>query len=306
MGDPRQPIEDIAAEEIAADEERSRDWVAPKLAVGLPPGQIPADNPLLGWLFQFGAVPLIGALAVLLLVAIGAFALFVPGGAPSVSPTAPAVADATPTATPSDQPPTASPTEPPTEPPTDFVPTPSPAPSGTPRVFAVTDPQVDEELDDGTPVDDPQVDIVATTWQKLPGLIRLTVIHTAQMADPASAADVAYIGSYENVPTGVRPAGFALGQAVQPFHAFLWQIHDGVLTIGRVDPETLDVIAGEAEGILITRDGDTVTFEIPLDQLPPIVDAYQVYTFHRANLDDPQRSKDQTELIDLPEQFRLP
>jgi len=292
MGEPRRPIEDIAADEIAADEERSRGWVAPKALVGSPTPQLqPAQNPLIAWIFQFGAGPVIVAVALLLLVLVGAFALFQPG--PPPQPTD--VAQATPTAvpTPTDQPatPELTPTEqpPPTPTPTQ-APTATPGPTGTPVAFAPDD-VGDAITDSGQPVpDDAVVDIAgANVSRASDGSIEAIVMQVAPMpSDTNSRAQQLVIGRHEVTEAGV---GIVLAQTRTTFFAqriWFWQLHEGVLTMGSFDDETRDDLPTEAT-IFHDLENGTFTFHIPVAELPDEASWIGFRSFHRPERDDERR-----------------
>ena len=221
-----------------------------------------------------------GCLLVLLLLVGSGLAVGLAGG-----PSAPPLTGATPTPTAA-----VTPTPPPqavatatataTSIPTTTV---SPTPTGGEGPI-LTDPDpVGDALTGSVPVDDPEVDIVEVSIQKIGDGYRVTVKLASGLTNTFSFAARLQIGSETAAST------------------FIWQTHGlpvPELLIGRIDPQTGEVIAGEAEGVRITHDtaAGIVTFEFGSDQLPEGTDRLRVTSFHRPT-EGSEVSNDVTKII---------
>ena len=280
MGEQRRPIEQIAAEEIAADEERSRGWVVPKAVIGLPAALLPWWRNNLLWA---GAAALV---VVLLLAGALAFAL---GGAPAASPVAGGSPNATATvapATPTDQP-----TDQPTDAPTDAPsPSPSPSPSVTPLALAPDD-IGDALTDSNAPAPDDQVvDIAGANIQRPPdGGLDVVAMQVAPMPDGTnSRAQQVVVGMREVVEASGGIIAAQTRTVFTPLRGWYWQLHEGELTMGSFDDETGQPLPTEAE---ITHDlaSGTFTFRIPAAELPENASWVGVISFHRPERTDERR-----------------
>lgn len=66
----------------------------------------------------------------------------------------------------------------------------------------------------------------------------------------------------------------------ESFKMYLWEIHDGVLRIGEVDPVTGEIIPGSLAVIEHNRAMGIVSFDIPGVELPETIDQIGVRSFH--------------------------
>jgi hypothetical protein len=156
----------------------------------------------------------------------------------------------------------------------------------------LTDPDpIGDALTGSDPVDDPEVDIVEVSIQKIGDAYRVTVKLASGLTHTYSFAVVLDIGH----ETG--PPFFIESTAV-----FIWQTHGlpvPELLIGRIDPKTSELIAGEAEGVHITFDqaSGTVVFEFAAEHLPADADRLRVISFHRLDADQKGTNQDVTSVI---------
>lgn len=309
----RQPIETIAEEEIARDQERARDWAFVKakrpwstyVTTHLPPVQPYATqvtvkpnflNTLIG-MFPFGALGIIAFLAVLFVG--GATVLLL-----SMGPRDPGTAVVVPTPTPT---PTAVPD--PTPSPEDAPPeTPTPTPTLEPTTPPPTDTQVHDDgageviTDSGQPIDDAVADIVTVTTTLDDG-ITAEVRHAAPMG-PSDTPGISRsgqfaLGRFEEVNGGARApiamTGSAAGILAQtgqvqfrPLAVFFWELHDGVVTMGELDPNTGQMVDTTAVPAHVESTG-TFTYSIPAAEVPIGTNAVAVVSFHRPREGDERR-----------------
>ena len=237
------------------------------------------------WWLPSGAAGM-GCLVVVLLLTGSALAVVLgPGVAPppgQASPSATATARTSPQATA-----TATAAATATSTPTTTV-SPTPTGGGGP---ILTDPDpIGDALTGSDPVDDPEVDIKEVSIQKVGDRYRVTVKLASGLTHTYSFAVVLDIGHETGPPFFIEST-----------LVFIWQTH-GIppeLLIGRIDPKTNELIAGEAEGVHITFDqaSGTVVFEFAADHLPADADRLRVISFHRLDADQKGTNQDVTSVI---------
>lgn len=158
----------------------------------------------------------------------------------------------------------------------------SPSSDDAGPVLTAPDPTGDTTTDSGAAVSDPAVDISKVAIQKVGDRYRVTVTLGAGFEDTFSFAVLLEIGSATEAST------------------FIWQTHGtpAELLIGRIDPQSNSVLAGEAEGVRITRDPatGTVVFEFGADQVPAGTDRMRISSFH-SPADGAERNRDVTDVI---------
>ena len=288
MGEQRRLIEEIAAEEIAADEERSRGWAMPKAFVGLPAAPLP-------WWRQNVVIWAGGAGLVLVLLVVAAIAFA--GGAPQATPFAGVTPSATATAAAATATAAAATaTVTPTATATDVIATPtataSPFATSTGPAFARSDPTGDAVTDSGaSAADDGVVDITGAEIRRpADGSIEAQQFHRMPMpadADPnVSRAAQLVVGRTEEA----HSSGIIAAQTFfVPVRGWFWQLHDGELTMGSFDDETGQPLPTEA---IIQHDlaSGTFTFVIPASELPPDATWIGFVSFHRPTPADERRS----------------
>ena len=231
-----------------------------------------------------------GCLLVLLLLVGSGLAVGLAGG-----PSAPPLTGATPT-------PTAAVT--PTPPPqavatatatATLIPTTtvSPTPTGGEGPI-LTDPDpVGDALTGSVPVDDTEVDIVEVSIQKIGDGYRVTVKLASGLTHTYSFAVVLDMGHESGPPFFIESTA-----------VFIWQTHGlpvPELLIGRIDPKTSQLVAGEVEGVHITFDqaSGTVVFEFGANHLPADADRFRVLSFHRLDADQTETNRDVTSVIEF-------
>jgi len=237
------------------------------------------------WWLPSGAAGM-GCLVVVLLLTGSALAVVLgPGVAPppgQASPSATATARTSPQATA-----TATAAATATSTPTTTV-SPTPTGGGGP---ILTDPDpIGDALTGSDPVDDPEVDLKEVSIQKVGDRYRVTVKLASGLTHTYSFAVVLDIGHETGPPFFIEST-----------LVFIWQTH-GIppeLLIGRIDPKTNELIAGEAEGVHITFDqaSGTVVFEFAADHLPADADRLRVISFHRLDADQKGTNQDVTSVI---------
>lgn len=320
-------IERIAADEIAADEERSRDWLpgkaGPPLA-GVPAGVLGDEMPSDGSGLRMRSVFTCGLLflAVMVLVVIAAFVF----GLTSLLAPAPGVADASPTPTlrPTEPAPTETPTETPeptatdappvdTEPPEQLPPPrepdgppPPPVTAGstfdeTPRRDFVREPAT--RIDSGEPIDDGVTGITRVSMTLGDDATSVVVNHQGQRVN----GDTDISGSSQVVLGRGRPVvssngavlavagaigpGLAAPQPeiqIEPLAIFFWELHDGQLRMGELDPATGEQLPTEAV-VSHHEPSGTFSYRIPASEVPVGADAASVASFRTPQEGDERR-----------------
>jgi hypothetical protein len=69
----------------------------------------------------------------------------------------------------------------------------------------------------------------------------------------------------------------------QPLRAFIYEVHDGVMKIGEIDPSTFELITPieSVEGFDIYLDGNLVIFDFPDDFFPDGMNEFFAQSFHK-------------------------
>ena len=292
--------EAIVEEDVArtAASERLKRYVEPQ-----PPAAIlsPPISPAIGpsWLPTWlpSGFALVGCLVVALIIVGGGALLLLGGGlgpppvgqaSPTPSPTAMVAATETPTG---------SPPEAPTEVPT---PTPTPTPEGKTNAFT-PDETGDATTDSGAPApDDKVVDITQVTVTKhADGSVDVRVDHGAPLPSDAhpmvSRAEQVLLGIF--VEANAEPGIVLAQQRFQAFAVFYWELHDGRLSMGELDPSTRQPLDSPVV-IEHLADSGTFIFHIPAERIPEGATALGVLSFHRPTPDD-ERRRDNAGLYSL-------
>ncbi|MEX2548080.1 MAG: hypothetical protein WD830_09875 [Chloroflexota bacterium] len=281
-GTQGQPVEELAAELIAADVAKTQMLGRPAKSTVTP--FIVADQTGPRWLVIGGL-----GLVLILLVGGGAIAIGGLGGAPA-SPTPTAIATAAVVAPPQ----TASPTPSPTQ---TASPTPSPTPSPSPS--PVPSPSVTPPALLAVPVGNATTDSGAVIADD--GVVDIAAVNISQAADGSVDALVKFV---EPMPSGTnsRYVSLVVGRMEEARHGgvvaavaryvsqrgWFWQLHEGELTMGSYDgagatlPSDAVIVHDLAAG--------TFTFHVPAAELPTDAEWIYIVSYHRPEPDDERRT----------------
>ena len=74
----------------------------------------------------------------------------------------------------------------------------------------------------------------------------------------------------------------------QPLRAFIYEVHDGAMKVGEIDPSTFELITPveTVEGFDIYLEGNLVIFDFPDDFFPNGMNEFFVQSFHMKNNGD--------------------
>ncbi len=163
--------------------------------------------------------------------------------------------------------------------------TPAPTNTPTPLIATYTDPEDDtENCETQAALSDGEVDIVQVTISRAGGLLVVQVFLRIPLTNDYSFAILLFIIYSDE------------------FLTYLWEIHATVLRIGQTDSITGELLTLQPQGLRITYAstlGQPVSFSIPLESLPKVVDQLALRSFHTPMEGDP-KSCDFLEPVDIP------